>query len=419
MDFIKRHSFLILCGLAAGGGIALMVTGVRAMPKVMEEMRKAEQTYRNVTGLQAVSMAKIEAVESRIQAIVEDHSKIVERAREMYGYEPLAAKALPNGDSIACIEFRNRYAAEMDSLMKMLSYGAPATTADIALMKDKIAEERAKAAEFGYGGAGPTIYTGPERTTAGVLTKAGVQQNEVARASILAAQRIHLYAKHFNEVRVNEPAALDFLNTMRGTGSLEPPELWDVWHAQYNYWIQKDVVEAIAATNKAAADALRKTGEHPWVGNLPIKDLISVRVSIGHIRGDEEAYFGPKPAGPEPALPPATSATVFTENAASPSYEVVQFTIKAVMDQRDIPKLVDRLTKDRFHTLLRVSYESVPANRELVGKIYGDGPVVSAILDFETVLLGPVFRRLMPGIVLETYGITCRPMDECAPPEEG
>jgi hypothetical protein len=419
MDFIRRQAFLLICGVVAAGGIGLMVTGVRGMPAVMEEMRKAEQVYRNVSGLQPVSIEKIEKVRERIDAVQEDHDKIVERAGQLYGYARLVDAALPEGDSIACIEFRNRYAAAMEDLMKLLSHGGPPTMLDVKLMEDKIAEERAKAAEFGMSGGGPTIHTGSPQTPAGVLTAAGVQQTPVARASVLAAQRIQLYAKHYNETRGDEAASLDFFGAMRGTGALDPPDLFDVWHAQYNYWIQKDVVNAIAALNKSAADALRQAGEHAWVGNLPVKELISVRVSQSHIRAEDEAFFGPKPGGTGAALPPATAATVFTENASTASYEVVQFTIKAIMDQREIPKLIDLLSKDKFNTLLRVSYEAVAPNRTLVGKIYGDGPVVNVIIDFETVLLGPVFRRWIPESVREHYGITCRPVDECKAAQDG
>jgi len=419
IDLLKRQAFFIVCGLGALVGIALMLTGMRFMPKVMEQMRKVEGTYRNITGLQAVSLGKIEAVQERIDAVLEDHKKILERARTMYGYEPLVPAALPNGDSIARNAFRDRYTEGMDALIKSLNYGGPAAKQDVDRWKDRIAEEQAQLKQFGAGGSGPPVFPGPEVTAAGVLTKAGIQKNAEARANVSAAQRIVMYARHFNDGRPEDPGSLDFARSMRGAGSSGAPEPWDVWHAQYNYWIQKDVVEAIVALNKAAADELRKNGKHPWVENLPVKDLISIRVTTGHIPAEGEAVYGSKLGGEGPALPPATPATVFTQHGATAAYDVVQFTIKAVMDERDIPKLVERLTKDRFHTLLRAAYEAVPPNLGMVGKIYGSGPVVSVILDFELPLLGPVFRRWMPAKVLEEYGITCRPEDECKPDEEG
>ena len=79
----------------------------------------------------------------------------------------------------------------------------------------------------------------------------------------------------------------------------------------------------------------------------------------------------------------------------------------------DIPLLVARLCNNRFHTLLRASYESIPVNRDMVGKIYGSDPAVSVIMDFESVLLGEVFRRLMPQVIREDYEVRCREADKC------
>ena len=48
MDFIRRHVFFIVCGLAAVGGIALGATALRAMPRVGQEMEKAATLYRSL-----------------------------------------------------------------------------------------------------------------------------------------------------------------------------------------------------------------------------------------------------------------------------------------------------------------------------------------------------------------------------------
>ena len=53
MDVLRRHLFFIICGVAGFGGIALAVTGLRAMPSVMENMEEAERLYRDLQGLQS------------------------------------------------------------------------------------------------------------------------------------------------------------------------------------------------------------------------------------------------------------------------------------------------------------------------------------------------------------------------------
>jgi hypothetical protein len=85
------------------------------------------------------------------------------------------------------------------------------------------------------------------------------------------------------------------------------------------------------------------------------------------------------------------------------------------MDQRDIPRLVNRICKNRFHTLLRIAYEAVPPNRRMRGKIYGAEPTVNVVMDFETIMLGKVFRGLIPPEVCEFYEIDC---PETEAPEE-
>ena len=245
-------------------------------------------------------------------------------------------------------------------------------------------------------------------TPAGVLTKVGARSDPVARAHIAAAQRILCYAVHFAEERLpDRPASLDFEPGMVDTGSAEPPSLEDVWRAQIGYWIQKDVVGAIAALNNEAAEEASKQGVSPWVGIMPIKDVISVRVLPDYVMSDSEGSAPALPGGYAAAYPPGGPGDVFTERASGPKYEVVQFTLKLVMDQRDLPQLINRLSKNSFYTLLGLSYEAVPVNRRMVGKVYGEEPAVNVVMDFEAIMLGDVFRELMPQEVCEYYEINC------------
>ncbi len=413
MDFLRQHAFFIVCALAGAVGIALMVTGARAMPKVLEEMKKAERIYQSVNNLQTkpVNREVIDAARRRIDLLKQDRDAVFGKAKELYGYEQLVPDVLPDGDSDKRREFQTKYRMEMDQLLSSLNYGTPATAADASVWRERIEEENAARREYGLdpGASQPvTAPTGPPQTRAGVLTASGAQQDSAARAHMAAAQRIYCYANHFDQVRelVQSPG-LDFSDAMKDTGTVDAPDLWDVWHAQVGYWIQKDILEAIAALNNDVAETLRKQGEAPWVGVLPVKELISIKLTDGFILPDGEEVFGPQPGGFEASLPPSTPQTVFTHSASTGLFDVTQFSVKLIMDQRDILLLVDRICKDSLHTLLRVSYVSVPPNRKAVGKIYGSEPTVNVLLDFETILLGEVFRPLMPPSVCEFYEIAC------------
>ncbi len=419
MDILRRHLFLIVCGAVGAIGVALMITGARAMPDVLGEMQKVESIYRTLNNLQSrpVSRAMIVAQKRRIDLMKQDRDKLFAKAKELYAYEQLVPGALPDGDSDKRIDFRSKYAEEMDKLLSSLNYGGPAMAADIKTWRERIEEENAARKEYGLDpgvSLPPPMPIGPAYTPAGVLTASGARQDAEARAHMAAAQRIYCYASHFKNVRLQgKGSSLDFWAGMQDTETLDAPEPWDVWHAQLGYWIQKDVVEAIAAVNNEGAEEAGKKGKVAWVGMLPVKELISIRLSDGLVPREGDEVFGTQPGGYEAALPPGTPETVFTHSGANESYDVVQFTVKLIADQRRIPGLIDRLCKNSFHTLLRVSYEAVPPNRRMVGKIYGAQPTVNVLLDFETILLGEVFRRLVPPSVIEFYEIQCREADEC------
>lgn len=426
MDFLKRHVFLIGCVLGVAAGSALGVLGFRATPRVMEELRKAETLYRTLNGLQStpVNQKSIDLEQERIDLVTSDRERVFEHAKRLYGYEPLMEGVFPDGAPLKRTDFRSRYTEEMGNLLDSLNYGGPATGADIAIVRDLMESEKAERREFGLDAdadrAAPAYPTGPPQTPAGVLTKAGAMGDAVARAHMAAAQRIYCYGIHWSSARPPmRESALDFDPAMRDEGQVDAPMIDEVWRSQIGYWIQKDVVEAIASINNAAAAEARTKGQDVWVGIMPVKEVISIRLTPDplYVPAEGELFALGQPGGYDASIPPGTAESVFTGSRSGPRYEVVQFSVKLVMDQRDIPSFVDRLTKDSFHTLVRVVYEVVPPNRDMVGKIYGSEPTVNVVLDFESIMLGDVFRPLMPEETCELNEINCPPRGDAE--EEG
>jgi len=415
MDLLKRHLFLILCGVAAAAGIVLGATGLRAMPKVRADLESAAGVFKNLESLQPVNERMIDAEQKRIDAILDDRAKVLERAKQLHRYESLVQGVFPAGGPQARVEFRTKYNEAIRALFGSLTSGGPPTQADIDRMKDTIDTEKASEKQFGA-----DRETGPLRTPADVLTKAGIRVDSAARASVAAAQRVLCYAVPFFEDRPPEKvASLEFTMALKDTSTLQAPELADCWRAQLSYWIQKDVVGAIVAANNEAADAARAAKTDPWVGIMPVKEVISIRVAADYVSAEGDLYAPAQPGGYTPALVPGTAQSVFTGTASGDSFDVIQFTVKLIMDQRDIPVLVQRITNNTFHTLVRASYKAVPPNKNMVGKIYGPEPVVSVVLDFETVMLGEVFRQWMPDEVCEKYEIKCPQRKAKEEEEEG
>jgi hypothetical protein len=148
---------------------------------------------------------------------------------------------------------------------------------------------------------------------------------------------------------------------MEDLNSADAPTSEEVWRAQVGYWIQRDVVEAIADVNNAAGEVLKAAGQDRWVGTMPVKDVISIRLgSDFYVPPEGQLYPLPEPGGYAPAVPAGTAETVFTKTASGPYFEVVQISVKLVMDQRDVIKLVERISNKRFYTLVRVAYKEVP-----------------------------------------------------------
>ncbi len=412
MEFVRRHLFFMVCGLAALGAVALGVMGLQRMPGVANELRGVETVYRQLTGLKPVNLAGIEAEQERIDLLLRDRSDVFGKAREMYGYDPLIADVFPEGDSGLRLQFPRAYQEAMRALMQRLSCGSPPTGRDENYWLSRIEDEKAERADRARGSRVETEADAPVMTPSGVLTTAGARDNAEARAAMAAAQRVYCFAVDYEgTAAVSKSPSLEFASDLRAAADLTAPELDVLWYAQVSYWIQKDVVDAIVAVNQEAADSLVGKEGNPWVGVMPIKDVVSVRVLEGFVPLDGDEVYGSDPDGSEDAQPPGTPETVFTHSGSNDWYEVVQYSVKLVMDVRDIPKFIDRLTSNSFHTVLRVSYVSEPPNKKIVGKVYGSEPTVRVVMDFETVLLGEVFRPMMPESVCDYYDISCPPRE--------
>lgn len=412
MDFLKRQMFLIVCMVVSAAGIALGFTGLKGMPKIMEQMRLAEGVYRNLDNLRSkpVNQERLEAEQQRIDLVIADRNQVIERAKTLYQYDLMELDSLPYGNNISRLNFRKKYRDQMNTLLRTLRWGGLPSGADVNLMHDKIEDERA---EKLYDHAGPAY------TPAGILTRTGILQNSRARAALWNAQRIYCYAVNFGNSQTinNIYPSLWYEPSMVDVDTADPPYPDEVWRAQLSYWIQKDVVHAITELNDNAAETAKQNGEQPWVGIMPVKDIISIRLSDIFIPQEGDDVYGNPAGGTGEALPPGTPNTVFTQSGSGDAFDVLQFTLKLVMDVRDIPLLVEKICNHKMHTLLRTVYKKIPLDKKMEGKIYGSEPAVNVVMDFETILLGEIFRRWMPQAVRDDSDTICRDQDECVDEE--
>ncbi len=198
------------------------------------------------------------------------------------------------------------------------------------------------------------------------------------------------------------------LEILRGVGNGVAPHPADMWDAQLSLWIQESVVDALARINERTAAAIRQQNETPWVAQMPVKELISIRSGNGYLTTATEPRAPSEPTGDAPAKPPESFAEVFTHTVSNDLYDTVQFTVKMVVDARTLPAIVEEICKDNFHTLLRMSYEDVSTNQALftmTDRIYGSHPTIRVVMDFETVFFGEPYRSLMPNDVRVALGL--------------
>jgi hypothetical protein len=444
MGFLRRHLFFIICAAVAAGGIALGVLGMKGMPEVKARMEDRAKVYRELQSLASspVNQERIDVEQRRIDEINADRDQMMAKASEVNHYEQLVDGFFPGIAFDKEEDFRKGYVRELRKLMKMLNpnlpegeKATPAEDFDFEFWADMIQKEQEEATRELRGVDGPVDRTpvgisGPPYSKGMVLTRDGARFDSIARAHMDKAQKIYCYTSDFiggDDRSEDGTPSLEFESYVQPIGKLERPSPEALWRAQLGLWIQGDAVRAIAKINDEAAETYRKGLEEtegrrtpPWVGIMPVKEIVSIRLSNDYITAEADPTVGYEAdiKDMKAALPGGSSETVFTGTVGTEWYDVLQFTVKLVMDQRDIPELVDEITKNRFHTLLRVSYEAVPVNRRMRGKVYGDDPTVLVIMDFETIMLADPYRCWMPPSVREALGVECPREPEAEMEEE-
>ncbi len=378
-DIIKRYLFEIICGVLAAAGIGLAFAGLSSMSEVQSGMQQAAELHSRLTSMARSSTppnpAAIAAQQKRIERIQQTYQTAMAFARKLDEFQPLVPGAFPSASAADKKEFQRAYQAEVGSWLGKLQAGAEPT----ALMVD---EEK-------------VLMEAEEATRINLLNmspqKAKSELSADVRAALRNAQHLYMYATAdaFNQSAVSAVGGPMY--------SESPPGNADMWYAQLEIWIQRDIVDAIARINEAAAQKLEKKDR--WVAHLPIKELDSIQLSSYYI-GDSAGGGRGSESTRDRAYPPGTADNVFTKDKSNDLYEVLQFSIRMVVDARDLPTIIAGLCQDRFHTPLRVDYVKKEPSESWTGKIYGDEPLIEVTIDFETVMFSELYLPLMPDEIL-------------------
>ena len=150
MELLKRHLFLIICGVVAAASIALGALGIGSMSKVQDELQQAAQLASDLQrgGRDPVNIRHIRAERERIDETQTNYEQVMEWVSERNRYEPLIPDAFPEPTRDQRLAFREAYGARLQQLFDMLDPGTVASSPDIAEMEEQIDEEIEAARAF-------------------------------------------------------------------------------------------------------------------------------------------------------------------------------------------------------------------------------------------------------------------------------
>ena len=422
MGFIKKNAFLLGCALGGIIGLGLMLWGMSRMGAVRSEMGVATRLYGDldrVTG-GAVQPKSIDAEKDRIRQARDQQQQVLAHFAARNVRKPLLENLLPDpgkgtqGKQLR-YDFRSKYQEAMNGLLLRLNAGQPPSKQELENTADYLRKKAMEEQEFGIGdgespeggqgrpgrgSSGPGTEdrsamperTGPASTQAYWAALKDKAQNDATMLTCIdKARNIFCYAS------IGRGGSFDLLKMYEGTDEAAPG-MADIWLAQLLYWIQEDIVEALANVNDRAAAGLEK----PWVGNLPIKDLRSIGVS-DYIQETDSPPATTVRAQPGDR-PPEHPHEVFTYASAETLYDVINVRLRMIIDVRALPVMLHELAHDKYQVVLNVGYEEVRPDLSFHGKIYGPQPVVLATIDLQTYLFYKTHVPLMPEVIREQQG---------------
>jgi hypothetical protein len=432
MDLLKKNIVTIVCGVIV---LLAIVAIFYPISGYYEELRQKAEARRGVyqalkgltekqrslpiielgTTSQAapLTMFPTPAVAEKGQRVVElvksEAANMFDVAVKMNQRPPLVPGALPDGPPIASINFRNKYLQRFDaitpehrsqSLVAHMNAGSPPS--DTSIAEKRVVRETEIKSKIVLNQQGQAI-------------NATQVQQELDSVLPTLARNMQLEAAKKCTVYIDPPQqgtaiapALDphpmLLQHGGGGGGMGAPEPTIIFNAQVGLWIQEDVVLAIAAANKGAANVMESA----------VKRLVKIDLPDEMFRPLQASPDGMMPtanADPTQAMQPNYLLSP-TGRVSNGVYDVVPFTLKMDVDAERLPMVLQELSRNRFITVLSVNIATAPVDKALLeaaGYLYGDKPAIQVELTCEALLLRKWTEPLMPKIVKQMLGITPPP----------
>lgn len=379
MNFIKQHLILLVSGVVAAASIGLAVFGVLSMSKITGRMDASVSLWRSLDSARqsrggAINPQAITALETAVNETKANYEKIRDEAEKVNAREPLRDGIFPELQQRSlAFAFRRAYREAIDGLPALLKGGPKPSSVDIDNWRMAL-QEQARAA--GAGVFAPQQIDDP------------IKIDPAARASIDRARKIRCYA------------GLDSFDVRPLYSAADEPTLAQMWDAQMSLWIQRDVVDVIAAINDEAAAKLPNAN----VLNMPIKRIVGIRVgeyvperqTAAVVRSTRE-----RASSDEVAPPPSDPDDVFTGRKPNSLYDIVYFRTQFVVDSRIVQEVIERIAEKNLYTPIQVAMHEVERSDNFRDYLYGPDPVVELDIAYEALFLRDAYERLMPDAVLD------------------
>jgi hypothetical protein len=518
MEFIKRNIFLLACILAVLASAGVGFLGCGRVESVRNSMGQATELGNQVSAAgtipnhkQPVALPDLVVQEENIKKVQgklkETQDRILDMNRGAAKLDYILDEAFPDPKDRPNIhyEFVKRYREAVNGLARILAAKGPPTAADEERAKAAIEEEneqlglttekrtpaaptpatpaatpaprrpeRDRGGNTGLAAAlaaaskvenrpapalrgaerRPAADTGDHASTRPVDSRELLRTDPRRRAEIARAQEIRTYIASDNPAdtfTVVQPA-LDVNSA---------PTASEMWHAQMTLWIQREICQALAQVNDAAAADLKKANRPVNVTTLPVKELM--KLLVGEYRAKElptgEGAAGrgggggqpPPRAGREPserkkdsggfgaalgglagtartpartaAAAPAAQetttslqaevgASTWTGRISGGDLDVVPVGIRLIIDLRALPQVIDQICRKNFYVPTRVNYRRLERSELKGAFVYGADPVVEVTLLFERYFLPRIYDEKMPSEVKVRLG---HPLEEAPP----
>lgn len=330
---------------------------------------------------------------------------------------PLIDGVLPvQATPVSALNYRAAYIARLDSTLPtslqkdVLKGTLPPTPEEIKKEGDRMWEMDFK----------PTLFYDAANNP---VNKEPVEAQYKERLSKLPDEMRAQRARE-NQIYIND-AAITMEPTVANKVVAAPtPEL--IWWSQMALWVQEDVALAISQANEIAQT--RDGGTQRDVTRSAVKRLIKLDLTpgpgmlimpSGRTLGGLAAGSIAGGAAEEVVAPLSTSEPIKLDPQVSPSgrvttgmYDVIQFRLDMVVAAKELPMVLQTLSKNRLITVLNIetfmAEDAALANRE--GFIYGPEPVAHVVLRCEIVFLRDWTVPLMPDVIKKMLG--------AAPPQQ-